>query len=147
MAPTLLILSFAACWSAAPTTWLVVEQDSPAAPPGLETLVQSVGIETLGGVFTPLLAEGCSLPCSSSEVFSTAADNQDAIKLSLYRGQGTPLVSEAVKLGEFEVVGIAPAPRGAPQVEITFEGRDGQLRLSARDARTHAAYVMQSASK
>lgn len=147
MTPALLIAFAASCWSTAPTSWLVVEQDSPAAPPGSATMVQSVGIETLGGVFTPLLSEGCSLPCSSTEVFSTAADDQDAIKLFLFRGRGPRLVSDAMTLGEYEVVGIAPAPRGTPQIEITFEGRDRTLRLSARDMRTGAVYVMRRVSK
>jgi len=104
-----------------------VEQDG--------TLAQSVGIETLGGVFTPLLARGIAVPCSVSEIFSTAADNQNQIMVKPYRGTAK-LVADCDHLGDFHVVGIPPAPRGTPQIEITFAVQDGNVLLSAKDLST-----------
>ena len=132
----------AGCPSANRPAWTVVEANSPAVPMGGETLAEPVGIETLGGVFTPLLVEGCPLPCTSTEVFSTAADNQDSISLFLYRGKGAPLVAEAVSLGQYEVVGISPAPRGVPQVAITFEARDGSIRIAAKESNRGSTHVI-----
>ena len=75
-----------------------------------EKLIQSVGIETLGGVFTPLLQKGTNVPCSKTEIFSTAADNQVQIMVKLYRGTAK-FVTHCDKLGDFQIVGIPPAPR------------------------------------
>lgn len=137
-----LVLGIAGCATAAGPAWTVVETDSPAVPRTSSTLVQAVGIETLGGVFTALLAEGCALPCSTTEDFSTAVDNQESIKISLFRGVGTTIVGEAVGLGQFEVVGIRAAPRGTPRVSVTFEAGDGQVRIAARDGLTGSDYII-----
>jgi len=112
----------------------VIETDSPAV--GADgKLAQSFGIETLGGVFTPLLSQGTAVPCRVSEIFSTAADNQSQIMLKPYRGTAK-LVADCDQLGQFQVVGIPPAPRGTPQIEITFAVQDGSFILSAKDLST-----------
>ncbi len=112
----------------------VVEAQSPAV--GADgKLAQSIGIETLGGVFAPLVSQGTAVPCSVSEVFSTAADNQSEIIVKPYRGTAR-LVADCHPLGQFQVVGLPPAPRGTPQIEVTFAVRDGSILLSARDLAT-----------
>ena len=116
---------------APPVLPTVVEAASPAV--GADgKLAQSIGIETLGGVFTPLLSQGTAVPCSVSEIFSTAADNQNQIMVKPYRGTAK-LVADCDYLGQFQVVGIPPAARGMPQIEITFAVQDGNVLLSARD--------------
>lgn len=135
-------LFLAACATAEGPTWTVVESNSPAVPAGGAALVEPIGIETLGGVFTPLLAQGCALPCSTTERFTTAADNQESIKLFMFRGIGARMVSDATNLGQFEVVGIGPAPRGAPQVDVTFEAAEGQVRQAAKDGASGSEYVI-----
>ncbi len=92
-----------------------------------------MGIETLGGVFTPLLAVGCAAPCSSSEIFSTAEDGQTQIQVLLYRGNAK-LVSQAHFLGRFEITGFAEAPRGTPRVKVTFVASGRDISLHAIDA-------------
>jgi molecular chaperone DnaK len=110
----------------------VVEPRSPAL--GNDgRLAQDVGIETQGGVFTPLLASGCAAPCSTSQVFSTAEDNQTRIQVLLYRGNAK-LVSQAHFLGRFEITGFAEAPRGVPRVEVTFLASGTEISLQAIDA-------------
>ena len=131
----LLVLSIAVLTGcggqAPPVPATVVENASPAV--GTDgKLAQSIGIETLGGVFTPLLSQGTAVPCSVSEIFSTAVDNQNQITVKPYRGTAK-LVADCDHLGQFQVVGIPPAPRGTPQIEITFAVRDGTVLLSARD--------------
>ena len=112
----------------------VVEAQSPAV--GADgKLAQSIGIETLGGVFTPLVSQGTAVPCSVSEIFSTAADNQSEIVVKPYRGTAR-LVADCHPLGQFQAVGIPPAPRGTAQIEITFAVRDGSILLSAKDLAT-----------
>lgn len=135
-------LFIAACVTGRGPTWTVVESDSPAVPAGADAVVESIGIETLGGVFTPLLAQGCALPCSTTETFSTAADNQESISLSLFRGAGVRMVSDATSLGQYEVVGIAQAPRGTPRVEVTIDAAAGQVRLAAKDGASGSGYVV-----
>jgi molecular chaperone DnaK len=110
---------------------LVVETNSPAAGPD-GTLVQAIGIETLGGSFTRLIPEGTQVPCAVSETFSTATDNQDQIMVTVFRGRGDR-VADAHHLGDFQVAGIPPAPRGVPSIEITFAVRERKVLLSARD--------------
>jgi len=109
------LLAFVATALASPS---IVESPTPGVS---ETgaLVEHVGIETLGGVFTPLLEKGCKVPCSTTQVFSTADDNQVEIKLFLYRGTAK-LAKGAKSLGTYAVVGIPAQPRGEPQVAITF---------------------------
>jgi molecular chaperone DnaK (HSP70) len=86
----------------------------------------------LGGVFTPLIKPGTTVPCSLSEVFSTAADGEAQIMVTPFRGTNQMAASNHA-LGRFQVVGIASAPRGTPQVEVTFAITERQILLSARD--------------
>ncbi|KRD32086.1 hypothetical protein ASE35_14130 [Lysobacter sp. Root916] len=95
-------------------------------------LRESVGVETLGGVFTPLLTKGCEIPCSRSETFSTAEDGQSQILVRLYRGN-TRMVKTARSLGEFQITGFAPARRGEPAIAVKFEVDAGGFTLSATD--------------
>lgn len=96
------------------------------------TLGKSVGLETLGGVFTALLPRGCTLPCEVTQVFSTAEDNQDQISITLLAGDAR-LASEAQKLGKYKITGIAPARRGVPKIAVTFRVSQQGLRLLATD--------------
>ena len=123
------ILAFLACSCAASADSLQVEASSPAVRDG--RLVQAVGIETLGGVFTPFLEVGCATPCEVSRVFSTAADNQTDISVALYRGTAD-LAADNHSLGRFAVVGFPAAPRGEPQIEITLRVETEAITLSAR---------------
>jgi len=112
----------------------VVEATSPVV--GADgNLAQSVGIETLGGVFTPLLSKGAAVPCSVSNVFSTAADNQSQIMVKTYRG-AAQLVAGCEPLGLFQVVGILPGARGTPKIEITFAVQSGNILMAAKDLAT-----------
>ncbi len=97
-----------------------------------ETLGESIGIETLGGVFTPLLAKGCKVPCSLSQIFSTAEDSQGQILIHLFRGDA-PLAKSTHSLGTFEITGITPMPRGEPSIRIEFKADKGGMTLSATD--------------
>jgi molecular chaperone DnaK len=125
-----LVATFSGCAKHEPAS-VVVEEHSPVVAHGVT--VESLGIETLGGVFTPLIKVGVSAPCRVAEVFSTAADGQAQIMVKLYRGTNQ-LAGSNHSLGQYQVVGIAPAPRGTPQIEIAFEiSREGEIRLFARD--------------
>jgi len=109
----------------------LVEARSPAL--GSDgRLIENVGIETLGGVFTPLLSVGCLAPCSTSQIFSTAEDNQTQIKIFVYRGKAQ-LVSQAHLLGRLEVAGFALLPRGVPKIRVAFLTSDKDIWLSATD--------------
>jgi molecular chaperone DnaK (HSP70) len=110
---------------------LVVEDSTPIVGAG-RTTTEALGIETLGGVFTPLIKPGTTAPCSVSEVFSTAADGQSQIMVTPFRGTNQMATSNHA-LGRFQVVGIPSAPRGTPQVEVTFTITERQILLSARD--------------
>ena len=113
---------------------VVVERDSPAV--GKDgRLVEDVGLETFGGVFTPLLKAGCATPCGDAELFSTAQDNQTRIEVSLFRGRGEK-VSQTHPLADCYVADIPPAPRGVPQIEVTVEAAEKEIRLSAFDNAT-----------
>ena len=105
---------------------VVIEPGSPAIRDG--RLIESIGIETLGGVFTPLLQKDAPLPCRASNIFSTARDNQEMISLSIYRGK-KERVKENHPLGDFDIVGIPPAPKGLPEIKITFRAMDDDLLL------------------
>jgi molecular chaperone DnaK (HSP70) len=95
-------------------------------------LDEAVGIETLGGVFTPLILRGADLPATFEEDFSTAKDNQTAVTVTLLAGKGK-IAKEARELGEFHVEGIAPAPRGMPRVRITVTvNEEGVVHVVAR---------------
>jgi molecular chaperone DnaK (HSP70) len=99
---------------------------------GGSILKEDIGIETLGGVFTPLLKAGCKLPCEITQVFSTADDNQDQITIFLFQGTSA-MVSGAKKLGVVRVSGIYPAPRGMPQIAVSFIADAEQVVLRAVD--------------
>jgi molecular chaperone DnaK len=109
---------------------VTVEEQSPAIVDGV--LVEPVGIETLGGVFTQLLPQQCRLPCGRTEVFSTAADNQLEVRITLFRGQAK-MAAQAHPLGTFVVQGLAPAPRGQPAIAVTFNAADHRIELRAVD--------------
>lgn len=108
-----------------------VESHSPAIEG--DHLREAVGIETFGGVFTPLLQVGCTLPCETTQTFSTAADGQTEITLALARG-AAPLAADNHSLGRFVVMGIPAAPRGKPLVAITFRAEGDALWLSTRES-------------
>jgi molecular chaperone DnaK len=99
-------------------------------------LLESVGIETLGGVFTPLVTAGCKTPCSKTVVFSTAEDGQSDIKLFLYRGT-SKLTKDANRLGEYEILKVPPLPRGQPQVAVTFNVNSKAIELEALDQQSN----------
>lgn len=109
---------------------LVIEDATPIV--GAGRTAEDFGIETLGGVFTPLIKSGTTVPCSHSEIFSTASDGQSQIIVTPFRG-ANHLVAGNHALGRFQVVGIPSAPRGTPQIQITFTITDGQILISARD--------------
>jgi molecular chaperone DnaK len=113
-----------------PPSRLVVEAASPAIDNG--RLVEAVGLETLGGVFTPLLDASCALPCESTKVFSTAEDDQTEISITLFRGRGAR-VAENFRLGRFVIRGIPPSPRGQPQIAVTVQAAADDVVLVARD--------------
>lgn len=103
---------------------------------GRKVLPFAVGIETLGGVFTKLIPEGSSLPLRHAEIFSTASDNQSSVEVSVFAGV-RPLAKDNVSIGKFHLVGIPPAPRGMPQIEILFEiDNKGIVDVSAKDLGT-----------
>ena len=93
-------------------------------------LVEAVGIETLGGVFTPLLQKGCELPCELTQVFSTADDRQREIVIKLFRGNGNR-VSEVHSLGNYRVSGFRDAPRGEVQIQVRFVATQSGIELGA----------------
>lgn len=124
----LIILILASCSRS--STEFIVEKESPIVQG--ETLSENVGIETLGGVLTPLLKSGCALPCELSQIFSTAEDNQDQITITLFRGS-SKLANDGRNLGKYKLTGIAPAPRGEPKIKVIFGASDGSIWLAASD--------------
>jgi molecular chaperone DnaK len=103
----------------------------------LDVTPLSLGIETLGGVFTKLIERNTTIPTRKSEVFSTAADNQTSVEIKVYQGERA-MASDNKMLGVFQLVGIPPAPRGIPQVEVTFDiDANGIINVSARDKATN----------
>src|SRR3712207_1843889 len=96
----------------------------------------SLGIETLGGVFTRLIDRNTTIPTRKSQVFSTAEDNQTAVTVRVFQGE-REMAADNKLLGEFNLVGIPPAPRGVPQVEVTFDiDANGIVSVSAQDKAT-----------
>ena len=96
----------------------------------------SLGIETLGGVMTKLINSNTTIPVSKSQVFSTAMDNQPSVEIKVLQGE-RPMARDNKQLGLFHLDGIAPAPRGIPQIEVTFDSdADGILNVSAKDKAT-----------
>ncbi|TPX43954.1 hypothetical protein SeMB42_g04505 [Synchytrium endobioticum] len=103
----------------------------------LDVTPLSLGIETLGGVFTRLITRNTTIPTKKSQVFSTAADGQTQVEIKVYQGE-RELCRDNKLLGQFNLVGIPPAPRGVPQVEVTFDiDADGIVNVSAKDKATN----------
>jgi len=102
----------------------------------LDVTPLSLGIETLGGVFTKLIERNTTIPTRKSQIFSTAADNQPAVTIHVLQGE-REMAAGNKTLGQFELVGIPPAPRGIPQVEVTFDiDANGIVHVSAKDLGT-----------
>jgi len=102
----------------------------------LDVTPLSLGIETLGGVFTKLIGRNTTIPTKKSQVFSTAADGQTQVEIKVHQGE-REMASDNKLLGQFQLVGIPPAPRGVPQVEVTFDiDANGIVNVSARDKGT-----------
>ena len=102
----------------------------------LDVTPLSMGIETMGGVMTKLIEANSTIPCKKSEIFSTAADNQTAVTIHVLQGE-RPMAAQNKSVGQFNLEGIAPARRGVPQIEVTFDiDANGILNVSAKDKAT-----------
>jgi molecular chaperone DnaK len=102
----------------------------------LDVTPLTLGIETMGGVMTKLIDSNTTIPCKKSEVFSTAADNQTEVTIHVLQGE-RPMATQNKSIGQFNLTGIAPARRGVPQIEVTFDiDANGILKVSAKDKAT-----------
>ena len=102
----------------------------------LDVTPLTLGVETLGGVMTPLIPRNTTIPTRKTDVFSTAADNQTSVEIHVLQGE-RPMARDNRTLGKFHLVGIPPAPRGVPQIEVTFDiDANGILNVSAKDLAT-----------
>jgi len=102
----------------------------------LDVTPLSLGIETLGGIFTKIIERNTTIPTKKSQIFSTATDNQPAVSIKVFQGE-REMAADNKLLGNFELIGIPPAPRGVPQVEVTFDiDANGILHVSAKDLGT-----------
>jgi molecular chaperone DnaK len=103
----------------------------------LDVTPLTLGVETLGGVCTPMIEANTTIPTAKSETFSTAADNQDTVTIQVLQGN-RPMAADNRSLGQFNLTGIAPAPRGMPQIEVTFDiDANGIISVSAKDKATN----------
>ena len=102
----------------------------------LDVTPLSLGVETLGGVFTKIIERNTTIPAKKSQVFSTAADNQPSVEINVLQGERT-MAKDNLSLGNFQLVGIPPAPRGLPQIEVSFDiDANGILNVAAKDKGT-----------
>jgi molecular chaperone DnaK len=100
-------------------------------------------LETLGGVFTPLIDKNTTIPTKKSQIFSTAEDNQNAVTIRVFQGE-RKMAADNKLLGQFDLVGISPAPRGTPQIEVTFDiDSNGIVNVSAKDKETSKEHQIQ----
>jgi molecular chaperone DnaK len=131
-----------ACTSGADGPDLLVSGGGPGAGPDGKT-TEAIGMETLGGFFTPLLERHCTVPCSTTETFTTAAEGQTQIAITLYRGNAR-LVSQATLIGDFRIEGCVAGPPGVPRVALTLatRGPDLTLRAEEKKARTPCRIVL-----
>jgi molecular chaperone DnaK len=102
----------------------------------LDVTPLTLGIETMGGIMTPLIPKNTTIPTTKSQIFSTAADNQPAVDIMVYQGE-RPIANQNKLLGHFQLTGIKPAPRGTPRIEVTFNiDVNGIVKVSAKDLDT-----------
>ena len=103
----------------------------------LDVTPLTLGIETLGGVFTPLIERNTTIPTKKAQVFSTAEDNQSAVTIRVFQGE-RPMAADNKMLGQFDLMGIPPAPRGMPQIEVAFDiDANGIVHVTAKDKATN----------
>ncbi|MBS9780481.1 MAG: molecular chaperone DnaK, partial [Moraxellaceae bacterium] len=109
----------------------------------LDVTPLTLGIETMGGVLTPIIEKNTMIPTKKSQIFSTAADNQPAVTIQVYQGE-RKMAKQNKLLGQFDLTDIPPAPRGIPQIEVTFDiNADGIMNISATDKGTGKAQSIQ----